>query len=229
MTDSIRRSKPGSRLIKPNSRPHKRPNRPYVIGVAGGSGSGKTYFAAALQKKLGRESCEIIFQDSFYIDQSARFDFDGGAVNFDHPDSIDFKLLAERISILKVGRSAEIPIYDFKTHSRKPETVKIGPVPVILVDGILIFHSEAVRSQFDELVFFDTSEELRYSRRLARDVHERGRTPEGVRNQFLKQVKPMHDAFVNPSKRFADLTVCGYDEFENVLEAISLRLAEKCK
>lgn len=184
-----------------------RPNRPFLIGVAGGSGSGKTYFARALQQALGTENCALVYQDNFYIDQSKRFDHDGGSVNFDHPDAIDFKLLSEQLTVLKQGYPVEIPIYDFATHSRKRETLSVEPLPVILVDGILIFHSEIVCDLFDDRVFFDTPEDLRFSRRLERDVKERGRTPEGVRNQFLKQVKPMHDQFVEPSKKKARAVV----------------------
>lgn len=209
-----------------STKPNK--SRPYVIGVAGGSGSGKTYFASALRKRLGSERCEIIYQDSFYIDQSSRFDFDGGSVNFDHPDSIDFDLLGERIRGLKNREAVELPIYDFVTHSRKSETTRVEPRPIILVDGILIFHPKDVRDLFDERVFFDTSEELRFSRRLDRDVHERGRTPEGVRNQFFKQVKPMHDAFVEPSKIFADVTVRDAGEFDGVLDSYCERLEKMC-
>ena len=202
---------------------------PLIIGVAGGSGSGKTYFASALQKRLGMRRCEIVYQDSFYFDQSARFDFDGGSVNFDHPDSIDFDLLAEKLRALASGLTVDMPIYDFVSHSRLKKTVSLIPTPIILVDGILIFHAPQVRELFDELVFFDTPEELRFQRRLDRDVHERGRTPEGVKNQFLKQVKPMHDLFVEPSKQFANCTVKEVTEFEEVLQKYAEKLAGYCR
>lgn len=202
----------------------KRNKRPFILGVAGGSGSGKTYFARKLFETLGNEHCEIVFQDNFYIDQSSHFDFDGGSVNFDHPSSIDFHLLAEKLAALKTGHPTEIPIYDFVTHTRKKETITVEAKPVILVDGILIFHAPHVRVLFDDLVFFDTPEELRFQRRLERDVHERGRTPEGVHNQFYKQVKPMHDAFVEPSKSYAKTLVKDLGEFENVLEEYSRKL-----
>ncbi len=193
-------------------------NKPFLVGVAGGSGSGKTYFTRALQARLGASLCEIVYQDNFYRDQSKRFDFDGGSVNFDHPDSIDFALLAEQMKELKTGKAVEIPIYDFKTHSRLENTLRVEPRPVVLVDGILIFHSEPLRALFDDLIFFDTPEELRFQRRLERDVKERGRTPEGVHSQFFKQVKPMHDLFVEPSKAHARTVVCDVGEFEGVLE-----------
>lgn len=199
-------------------------NKPFFLGVAGGSGSGKTYFARAVYKALGPEICELIYQDNFYIDQSKNFDFDGGSVNFDHPSSIDFSLLAEHMRVLKQGATTEIPIYDFVTHSRKSQTVCIQPKKIIIVDGILIAHAEEVRFLFDELVFFDTPEDLRFQRRLERDVKERGRDPEGVHNQFFKQVKPMHDQFVEPSKAFANTLVKDVGEFDATLQAYCEKL-----
>ncbi len=186
--------------------------------MAGGSGSGKTFFARALAQSLGTSVCDIVYQDNFYIDQSSKFDGDGGSVNFDHPDAIDFSLLATCLSSLRSGVETDIPVYDFVTHSRAAAGLRVSPRPVLIVDGILIFHSPLVRSLFDELVFFDTPEEIRYARRLERDVKERGRKPEGVRAQFLKQVKPMHDQFVEPSKAFATRVVCDRGEFSAVLK-----------
>ncbi len=198
--------------------------RPFILGVAGGSGSGKTFFAQALCEALG-ERATIVYQDNFYIDQSARFDRDGGAVNFDHPDSLDFPLLAEKLRELKAGRPAEIPVYDFATHTRRPQKLAVQPRPIVIVDGILIFHPPYVRELFDDMVFFDTPESLRYERRLKRDVEERGRTPEGVRAQFEAQVKPMHDQFVQPSMAFATNVVCDLGEYHTVLDAYVRRLS----
>jgi uridine kinase len=207
-TDSIKRSNLASQTM--------------IVGVAGGSGSGKTYFADALVKTLGAELCQVICQDNFYYDQSHRFDFDGGSVNFDHPDSIDFECLARCLTSLKAGKATEIPQYDFATHSRRPQTEKIFPKSVLVVDGILIFHSEPVRSLFDELIFFDTPEELRFDRRLKRDVSERGRSPEGVRKQYTTQVKPMHDKFVEPSKVHAGVIVSDDVSFAATLKRLSM-------
>lgn len=193
------------------------PNRSRLVGVAGGSGSGKTYFARELQRVLGDSFCEIIYQDNFYIDQSHRFDGDGGSVNFDHPESIDFDLLARCLADLKEGKSTRIPIYEFATHRRLPETLSVSPRPVILVDGILIFHASPVRELFDDLIYFDTPEVLRYQRRLERDVQERGRTPDGVRRQFERQVKPMHDTYVEPSKVHAHRIVNDLAGYADVL------------
>jgi uridine kinase len=199
-------------------------NNFFILGVAGGSGSGKTFFAQDVQRQLGPEVCEIIYQDNFYFDQSARFDFDGGSVNFDHPDSIDFDLLANCLARLKAGQQAQIPIYDFVTHSRKKETIAVKPKQVIVVDGILIFHAPQVRALFDDLVFFDTPEELRFARRMERDVKERGRTPQGVRDQFLLQVKPMHDQFVQPSMAYANTVMRDMGNYEKVLKEYCQRL-----
>lgn len=195
-----------------------KPSKTILVGVAGGSGSGKTYFVEALYKRLGNSLCAVVCQDSFYHDQSARFDYDGGSVNFDHPSSIDHALMAERLWHLKTGRDTRIPIYDFVTHSRRKESVPMAPKPVVLVDGILIFHWPEVRALFDEMIYFDTPEELRFQRRLERDVRQRGRTADGVRNQFYRQVKPMHDSYVEPSKAHAHFKVNDVGQFDDVLE-----------
>ena len=189
----------------------------YLVGVAGGSGSGKTTFAKDLLKRLSPGQCALVYQDNYYIDQSARFDHDGGSVNFDHPDAIDFKLLADHLAALKRGEAAEIPTYDFATHRRLKETIHQPARKIILVDGILIFHSEPVRALLDELIFFDAPEKLRFERRLKRDVEERGRTPDGVQAQFLTHVKPMHDQFVEPSKKFATSIVQDSGAYDLVL------------
>lgn len=198
-------------------------NNCFILGVAGGSGSGKTYFAKALQEALGTHST-IVYQDNFYIDQSHRFDHDGGSVNFDHPESLDLKLLARCLSELKTGSGTKIPVYDFKTHSRLKEELPIAPTKIVIVDGILIFHPDYLREQFDEMVFFDTPESLRFERRLERDVVERGRTVEGVKAQFLKQVKPMHDEFVEPSKVHAHTIVKDLGDYHEHFDAYKEKL-----
>jgi len=190
-------------------------NKPtYIVGVAGGSGSGKTYFVRSLVKALGVKNCSVLLQDNYYFDQSARFDFDGGSVNFDHPSSLDFDLLSLHLADLKLGKVIDVPTYDFKTHSRMKEVIKTSPKKFVIVDGILILSQEKVRMHFHESVFVETSEELRFSRRLKRDVQTRGRTPEGVKAQFLNQVKPMHDQFVEPSKEFANILISENRNFE---------------
>ena len=200
-----------------------KPNKSFILGVAGGSGSGKTYFAQELKAALG-EHATIVYQDNFYIDQSHRFDHDGGSVNFDHPESLDLKLLAQCLSELKSGLPSKIPIYDFKTHTRKDEKLHLEPTTIVIVDGILIFHPDYLRAQFDEMVFFDTPENLRFQRRLSRDVTERGRTPEGVEAQFLKQVKPMHDQFVDPSKTHAHVVIKDLGDYHEHFDAYKDKL-----
>ena len=194
----------------------------YIIGVAGGSGSGKTFFAETLAKKLGAELSFVLYQDSYYIDQSDKFDHDGGAVNFDHPDSLDFDLLAEHLKSLKDGVDIEVPIYNFAGHTRSTETIHKSPKKIVLVDGILILGQPKVREFLDQSIFVHTPEDIRYQRRLARDVQERGRTPEGVKAQFDSQVKPMHDKFVEPSKKFADVVSSGtdMDKFNELLASV---------
>ncbi len=204
-----------------------RPNNVFILGVAGGSGSGKTYFAKALTEALG-EKATIVYQDNFYIDQSHRFDHDGGSVNFDHPESLELTLLAKCLSELKSGKSTEIPVYDFKTHTRQGTTLRVPPTNIIIVDGILIFHPDYLRNQFDEMIFFDTPESLRFERRLERDVVERGRTVEGVKAQFLRQVKPMHDEFVEPSKLHAHTIIKDLGDYKEHFDLYKNRLLQLC-
>lgn len=202
-----------------------KPNKSLVIGVAGGSGSGKTYFSKKLLEHLGADRAVILTQDSFYRDQSARFDHDGGAINFDHPDALEFSLMARCLEQLKFstdsGGHVDIPVYDFVTHKRKVDPLRLPVRPVIIVDGILIFHAPAVRCLIDYKIFFATPEALRFERRLHRDTKERGRTPEGVKAQFLNQVKPMHDLFVEPSKIFADRLSSDPNDVPELLKLVS--------
>lgn len=201
--------------------------RRVLVGVAGGSGSGKTTLAQELVRAFGDEHGCLVMQDSFYIDQSARFDGDGGSVNFDHPYSLDFGLLESQLRALRDGRGVEVPIYDFATHRRLARTEPLSSRPLVVVDGTLILDAANVRGLFDVAVFVECDEDVRFNRRLERDVRERGRTPDGVHKQFFRQVKPMHDAYVEPSKQHAHLKVSGIEPLESsmrsVLEVLSQR------
>jgi uridine kinase len=174
-----------------------------IIGICGGSGSGKTTLALRLARELGKHRSLILFQDSYYIDQSGRFDGDGCDVNFDHPASLEFDLLAKHLQDLKNNLSIQVPSYDFTTHKRRQETELVSPKQIVIVDGTLILSQECVRKLCDVTIFIETPEETRFARRLRRDTAQRGRTPEGVYKQFRNHVQPMHDEFVEPSKQGA--------------------------
>lgn len=191
-----------------------------VIGVAGGSGSGKTTFSRMLQAHLGDGFCGLLHQDSYYRDLHEFFDHDGGSVNFDHPNSIEFELMVRHLRELKTGQTIEVPIYDFTTHRRSFDSRPFPCRPVVIVDGILLFTQSELRDLLDFSFFIEAQEDLRFGRRLYRDVRERGRTEEGVREQFARHVKPMHDLFVEPSKRFADRVISGEKSFGPVIEEI---------
>lgn len=206
------------------ARPVRASGRRLLVGVAGGSGSGKTTLAQELVRIFGEAQSCLVMQDSYYFDQSARFDGDGGSVNFDHPSSLDFALLARQLLALRDGQAVEVPCYDFATHTRAARTVTQPARPVIVVDGTLILEAPEVRELFDVAVFVSCSEATRFGRRLERDVRERGRTPEGVHKQFHRQVKPMHDAFVEPSQRNAHLSVDGEGELTSALGLVLERL-----
>lgn len=195
-----------------------------IIGVAGGSGSGKTTFARMLQARLGDERSVILAQDSYYIDQSAHFRGDGENVNFDHPSALDFPLLAEHLALLKVGQGVRVPIYDFATHTRRREYTPLRALPVIVLDGTLILSQALVRPHLAHSIFIETQESVRFDRRFKRDLVERGRQPEGIRKQFERQVKPMHDEFVEPSKSFASEIISGEVDFKSSIDRWARKL-----
>ncbi|HEY6178618.1 MAG TPA: uridine kinase [Kofleriaceae bacterium] len=179
--------------------------RPYVVGIAGGTGSGKTTVAERLAEAMPRGRCVTIDHDAYYRDQSHLSPDDRAAVNYDHPAALDSELLARHLGELRSGRAVEIPIYDFATHTRRAETRRIEPSRVIIVEGILVFAEPALRDQMDIKIFVDTDPDIRLMRRIWRDLEERGRTFQSVRDQYYASVRPMHIEHVEPSKRWADL------------------------
>ena len=191
-----------------------------IIAIAGGSGSGKTTLAKRISKLIGINKCEIISQDNYYFDLSKKFDYDGGAINFDHPEMLEFKLMASHLKKLKQGNSVNIPCYDFSTHSRLKNTKKINPTKIILVDGILILNSRELLELFDLKVFIDIPEEIRFERRMNRDINERNRTKEGIHNQWNMQVLPMHKKFVKNTINLADIIISKEDDFDQLANQI---------
>ena len=180
---------------------------PIVIGIAGGTGSGKTTVAQAILRRVGSEKIAYLPHDAYYKDHSHLSPEERAQVNYDHPDSLETSLLVEHIRALKAGQVIERPVYDFTTHSRTRQTVRVEPRPIILVEGILIFVEPDLRNLFDIKIFVDTEADIRFIRRLLRDIHERGRTMESVVDQYLNTVRPMHLEFVEPSKRYADIII----------------------
>ena len=180
---------------------------PLVIGIAGGSGSGKTTVAQTILQRVGPDRISFLQHDAYYKDLSGLPPTQRIEVNFDHPNSLDNELLIQHIQQLKNGQAAEVPIYDFSTHSRTDRSFTVQPRSVILVEGILLFAEAALRELFDVKIFVDTDSDLRFIRRLQRDISERGRTTESVIKQYLATVRPMHLEFVEPSKRYADVII----------------------
>jgi len=180
---------------------------PLVIGVAGGSGSGKTTVAEMVLRRVGKQRIAYLPHDAYYRELTNLPPNQRAEVNFDHPDSLDSGLMRDQILALKEWKPVEMPVYDFTTHSRTNETIHVEPRRVILVEGILIYADPFLRPLFDVKIFVDTDSDIRFIRRLQRDISERGRTTENVINQYLKTVRPMHLDFVEPSKRYADIII----------------------
>ena len=178
-----------------------------IIGISGGTGSGKTTVAMALEKDLGRENVAVISQDSYYVDNSHLPFEERVKLNYDHPDAFEDALLINHLNQLRNGQTIEVPVYDFTQHLRTSHRIPVHPRPVIIVEGILLLINPVLRSLFDIKVFVDTDADTRILRRIVRDTEERGRTLQSVCHQYLTTVKPMHEAFVEPSKRYADIII----------------------
>ena len=177
------------------------------VGIAGGTGSGKTTLANELIDKLNKDDTIFIPHDNYYKDRSHLSPEERKNLNYDHPDAFETELLISQLKQLESGEKIEMPIYDYSTHTRKDETITVEPRPVVIVEGILVLADEKLRERFNIKIFVDTDADIRILRRLKRDIQDRGRSLESVYEQYLSTVKPMHQSFVEPSKRYADIIV----------------------
>jgi uridine kinase len=198
--------------------------RPIIIGVAGGTGSGKTTVALEILERVGAKHVAYIPHDAYYRDHSHMPLEERSQVNYDHPDSLETELLVEQLKELRAGRAINIPVYDFTTHTRTSETRQVGPAPVILVEGILVFVEAKLREIFDVRLYVDTDADVRFIRRLRRDIEERGRSVRSVCDQYLSTVRPMHLEFVEPSKRYANVIIPEGGFNEVAIELVAARI-----
>jgi uridine kinase len=178
-----------------------------VIGIAGGTGSGKTSVARSIMNRIGDGNVTLISQDNYYLDHSELTFAERERINYDHPNAFENGLLLQHLDELRHGKQVAIPVYDFTKHARSSETVRIDVKPIVLIEGIHVLTDEYLRASLNIKVFVDTDPDVRVLRRLARDINERGRTLESVFDQYITTVKPMHDAFIEPSKKYADIII----------------------
>ncbi|MGA7616549.1 MAG: uridine kinase [Thermoanaerobaculia bacterium] len=197
---------------------------PVIIGIAGGTGSGKTTVAQAIYDRVGRDRIEWVSHDSYYRDFTGLDPEAKHQINFDHPDSLETELLVRHLDRLMTGEPIEVPIYDFSMHSRCPETRLVRPRKVIIVEGILVLAEPEIRRRIDIKLYVDTPPDIRFLRRLRRDIESRGRSVASVIDQYLRTVRPMHEEFVEPSKRYADLIIPEGGENQVALDAIISRV-----
>ncbi|RKP49986.1 uridine kinase [Cohnella endophytica] len=198
-----------------------------IIGIAGGTGSGKTTVARSVIDRLGSDKVTFISQDNYYKDHSHLSAADRRAINYDHPLVFDNELLVTHLKLLKAGQTALAPVYDFTTDSRSPsETVELRPYNIVIIEGLHVLSDENLREMLDIKVFVDTDPDVRILRRVLRDIEERGRTIQSVHDQYMKTVKPMHEAFIEPSKKYADLIIPEGGQNEVGIQVLSI-LTEK--
>ena len=181
--------------------------RPLFVGIAGGSGSGKTTVAHRVASALPSTCVATIEHDAYYRDRHDLSFEDRCAVNYDHPSSLETELMVQQLQALREGAEVDVPIYDFTTHRRRPEVRRVAPTPIVIVEGILVFVEEALRKQLDIKIYVDTDSDIRAFRRIRRDIEQRGRSFDQIREQYYRTVRPMHLMFVEPSKRWADIII----------------------
>lgn len=201
--------------------------KPLIIGVGGGSGSGKTTVVKHILSGIGRDSIQLIQHDSYYRDLSHLPLKERKKQNFDHPSSLETELMIRHVEALKSGYQVEVPVYDFAAHTRSDKSEKITPKEIILLDGILIFTEQQLREQMDIKIFVDTDDDVRLLRRIKRDIMERGRNLEGVLKQYENFVRPMHLEFVEPSKRYADIIIPRGGENQVALDMVIATIRDK--
>ena len=194
--------------------------QPFFVGIAGGSGSGKTTICQRLWQSLGAERATVVSSDQYYRSLDHLPQNERDATNFDHPDAIEFDLLAEHIGRLRARKTVRAPQYCFSSHTRSPEGVTVVPQSIVLIEGVLLYTHAGVREQLDLRLFADASDRIRYQRRLERDTTQRGRSPESVAAQWRNTVAPMHDEFVEPSRSWAHLIVPTENKNDRALEFI---------
>ncbi|AJS60604.1 uridine kinase [Paenibacillus sp. IHBB 10380] len=198
-----------------------------IIGIAGGTGSGKTTVARSVIDRLGSGKVTFISQDNYYKDQSYLSMTERESINYDHPFAFDNELLIEHLKTLKEGHTAHAPVYDFTVHARSTvDTVELVPNHIVILEGLHVLSDEKLRNLLHIKVFVDTDPDVRILRRVLRDIEERGRTIQSIHQQYLKTVKPMHDAFIEPSKKYADLIIPEGGENEVGIQVLSI-LTEK--
>lgn len=178
-----------------------------IMGIAGGTGSGKTTVARSVIDQLGTDKVTFISQDNYYKDQSNLSMTEREMTNYDHPFAFDNDLLVEHLELLKKGQAAYAPVYDFTIHTRSEKTVELRPNNIVIVEGLFVLYDEKLRNLLNIKVFVDTDSDVRILRRVLRDMEERGRSIHSIHQQYLATVKPMHEAFIEPSKKYADLII----------------------
>lgn len=204
-----------------------KPSPPYLIGIAGGTASGKTTFAKRLKEAAPNRRAIILALDSYYHPLDHIPAAERALINYDHPSSIDSDLLHSHLRQLKQGKSIEAPIYDFARHTRASGKVLIEPSPIFIIEGILALHYQPLRNEFDLKIFVEVHDEVRFRRRVSRDTNERGRTEQSVKQQWDRSVLPMHVQYCEPSKHFADMLISDTNFDEMVLEVLRKTSADE--
>ena len=200
-----------------------------LISVAGGTASGKTTVVREISRNFNNDEISIIYMDNYYKRRDDLSLVERQNINYDHPDAIDMELLKHDLKELLAGNTINMPVYDFKNHNRSDETILVKPTKVIMLEGILALYDEEIRDMSKLLLFVESEADIRFIRRLKRDMDERGRTLDGVINQYLSTVKPMFDAYVLPTKRFADIIIPNNTKYKMAIDVISAKIKEEIK